>query len=136
MAKARTGGAGAPHKKKTRLWQAVLAVIVLGAMVAAYVLRNQGASSDDSASASGQQTDLPAASGALRGRLVLPAKPAHPRPITLNPSAFTDPEVQQAYQAARDTPEPIENMACYCGCFATAGHRNNLDCFHDNHGMT
>ncbi len=136
MAKARTRCGGALNKKKTRLWQAILAVVVLGAMVAAYVLRNQGAASDDSGSASGQQTDLPTARGALRDRLVLPAKPANPRPITLNPTAFTDPEVQQAYQAAKDTPEPIENMACYCGCFATAGHRNNLDCFHDNHGMT
>ena len=23
---------------------------------------------------------------------------------------------------------------CYCGCFSNSGHRNNLDCFKDNHG--
>ena len=33
---------------------------------------------------------------------------------------FTDPEVRSAYQAARNIPEVIENLPCYCGCFSNA----------------
>ncbi len=132
MAKTRKGGGSASSKKKTRLWQAVLVVGVVGVMIGAYVLREQGASGDDP----GKQPGLLASGSGLRNRLVLPASPIKPRPVTLNPAAFTDPEVRQAYQAAKDTPEPLEYMACYCGCFGTSGHRNNLDCFKDNHGAT
>ncbi|OFW41864.1 MAG: hypothetical protein A3J28_01450 [Acidobacteria bacterium RIFCSPLOWO2_12_FULL_60_22] len=68
--------------------------------------------------------------------MVLPAQPRTPRPTTLNPASFDNPEVKAAYQAAKEAPEALENVACYCGCFGTSGHRNNLDCFTDNHGVT
>ena len=69
--------------------------------------------------------------------MILPAQPQKPRPVTLSPSAFADsPEVQTAYQAAKDSPEALEHVACYCGCYGSSGHRNNLDCFKDNHGVT
>mgnify|MGYP003349941744 CR=1 FL=1 len=70
----------------------------------------------------------------LKNRLVLPAKPLAKRPYTLEPSTFREPETVKAYQAARDVPEVLEHMPCYCGCFSNSGHRNNLDCFKDNHG--
>lgn len=100
-------------------------------MVAAFMLRRDSGSGDEIPSS----FDL-AGGSALRDRLVLPAKPQRPRPVILDPAGFTDPEVRRAYQAAKDTPDPIENMACYCGCFGTANHRNNLDCFKDSHGAT
>ncbi len=34
-----------------------------------------------------------------------------------------------AYQAALDIPEYLEQIPCYCGCGAVAGHKNNLDCY-------
>jgi hypothetical protein len=34
----------------------------------------------------------------------------------------------EAYQAALDIPEYLEQIPCYCGCAAN-GHQNNLDCF-------
>jgi hypothetical protein len=30
----------------------------------------------------------------------------------------------------------LERLPCYCGCYLTAGHQNNLDCFRDRHGET
>lgn len=68
--------------------------------------------------------------------MVIPAQPRTPRPMTLNPANFDNPDVKVAYQAAKEAPEALENVACYCGCFRTSGHRNNLDCFTDNHGAT
>ena len=43
--------------------------------------------------------------GALRDRLVLPATPRRPRPVTLDPASFTDPEVKQAL--IRNTEEAV-----------------------------
>ncbi len=34
-----------------------------------------------------------------------------------------------AYQAALDIPEYLEQIPCYCGCGEIEGHKNNLDCF-------
>jgi uncharacterized protein with PCYCGC motif len=135
MPKGTKKGASKPASgnNKKRVWQAVLAVLVLGAMIYPFVSKNR----DTPSTASG---DLPADPNAsdqpMRDHLVLPATPRKPRPVTLDPASFTDPEVREAYQAAKETPEAIENMACYCGCFGSAGHRNNLDCFHDDHGKT
>ena len=35
----------------------------------------------------------------------------------------------EAYQAALDIPDYLEQVPCYCGCGAFDGHENNLDCF-------
>ena len=102
-------------------------------MSAPFLLRDR----DSSSTPSGDSTSEPVSvSQALRDHLVLPASPRKPRPATLDPDSFTDPDVRVAYQAAKDTPEPLEHVACYCGCFGNSGHRNNLDCFHDDHGKT
>jgi hypothetical protein len=137
MAKAKKGGSANSGKKKTRIGQIILAVVVVGAIIAAFVLRNQGSSSGGDSSPSNDSTaDLLKDTSPIRNRLVLPAKPESPRPVTLNPDSFSDPDVRAAYQAAKDSPEPLEHVACYCGCFASSGHRNNLDCFKDQHGAT
>ena len=55
-------------------------------------------------------------------------------PVTLSPALFTDQAAREAYQAARDVPEVLEQLPCYCGCMQTHGHKNNLFCFMDEHG--
>jgi len=62
----------------------------------------------------------------------LPAVPRAQRPATLDPELFTG-EVAEAYRVARDRPELLEQMPCYCGCYVTQGHQNLLDCFRDRH---
>ena|SRR6266404_6144404 len=134
MAKENKGGSS---NKNKRIGQIILAVVVVGAIIAAFVLRNQGSSSGSDSSANNDPTaDVLKDTAPIRNRLVLPAKPQHPRPITLNPDSFPDPDVKLAYQAAKDAPDALEHVACYCGCFGTSGHRNNLDCFKDQHGAT
>ena len=63
----------------------------------------------------------------------LPAIPANPRPATLSPALFSG-EAAKAYQIAQEVPELLERMPCYCGCYVSPGHRNNLDCYTDRHG--
>ena len=59
-----------------------------------------------------------------------------PKPdvTTLDPALFSG-RTRSAYEAAREVPEVLAQIPCYCGCMTGFGHRNNLDCFHDNHGV-
>ena len=42
----------------------------------------------------------------------------------------------EGYRVARERPALLEKLPCYCGCYLTDGHQNNLDCFRDRHGET
>lgn len=65
----------------------------------------------------------------------LPAVPHTRRPDTLDPALFTG-RVAEGYRVARERPELLERLPCYCGCYLIDGHQNNLDCFRDRHGET
>ena len=77
----------------------------------------------------GQSTDP-----SLVGRMLRTAQPRNPRPTTLDPAKFSAPDIRLAYQVAKEIPQILEYLPCYCGCFSNSNHRNNLDCFHDEHG--
>ena len=53
---------------------------------------------------------------------------------TLPPEMFLDPKAREAYQVAKDIPEVLRELPCFCGCMRTHGHKNNLFCFMDEHG--
>jgi uncharacterized protein with PCYCGC motif len=60
----------------------------------------------------------------------------HPTLIsTLDPSQFTG-KARAAYQAAKEIPEVLVELPCFCGCMDSKelGHKNNLYCFADPHG--
>ena len=123
----------ASSRGKTRLYQGMLAIAVVGVISLGFILGGRQSSSGGDADSMGSEL---ASSPALRNRLVLPAFPRTPRPVTLPPEAFSEPEIRQAYQAAKDAPEVLEQVPCYCGCYGSSGHRNNLDCYKDSHGVT
>jgi hypothetical protein len=52
----------------------------------------------------------------------------------LSPALFTDEKTRAAYQTAKDIPEVLEQLPCFCGCMKSFGHKNNLFCFKDQHG--
>jgi hypothetical protein len=52
----------------------------------------------------------------------------------LSPALFTDAKARAAYQTAKDIPEVLEQLPCFCGCMMNMGHKNNLFCFMDQHG--
>lgn len=60
------------------------------------------------------------------------AIPRRPRPATPSPALF-DGKVAQAYRIAKEVPELLEQMPCYCGCVRSVSHQNNLDCYVDRH---
>lgn len=57
---------------------------------------------------------------------------------TLDPSLFAGVksgpyDVREAYQAAKDIPEVLDELYCYCRCRENFGHRSLLTCYVDRH---
>jgi hypothetical protein len=53
--------------------------------------------------------------------------------LTMEPAAF-DGDAKQAYIVARQHPELLAQLDCYCGCEQHEGHKSLLDCFRTRHG--
>jgi hypothetical protein len=54
---------------------------------------------------------------------------------TLPPALFSG-RVKEAYQLAKDIPEVLDKLYCYCMCKENSGHKNLLTCYVDNHAAT
>jgi uncharacterized protein with PCYCGC motif len=52
---------------------------------------------------------------------------------TLDPALYKGP-AHDAYRVAREHPELLAQLHCYCGCDRVRGHTSLLDCFRDSHG--
>ena len=52
---------------------------------------------------------------------------------TLPPEMFTG-KTREAYQVAKEIPEVLNQVQCYCGCKESDGHQSNFFCFTDQHG--
>jgi hypothetical protein len=53
--------------------------------------------------------------------------------LTQDPALYQG-DTRQAYTVARDHPDLLAQLDCYCGCEEHEGHKNLLDCFRTNHG--
>jgi hypothetical protein len=62
-----------------------------------------------------------------------PAAAAYDGPPVLDPSRFFG-AAQMGYASAKAAPEVISHLFCYCGCDATEGHHNLIDCYTGMHG--
>jgi len=70
--------------------------------------------------------------GVWRSDRSLSASGTGQMPETLDPALFTG-DVHDAYQSARNHPDVLVQLHCYCGCDRELGHRNLLDCFRSRH---
>jgi hypothetical protein len=138
MAKQKKGKSSPASSKSSGVpYTLVLGIAAIVAAAAIYFFsgRNSAPSSAMQQQLAEANSEYLAKNPGLRNRLILPAVPHATRPVTLPPEAFSDDEVRRSYQAAKDNPDALESISCYCGCYGE-GHRNNLDCFKDNHGIT
>ena len=53
---------------------------------------------------------------------------------TLDPALFTEAKTKDSYAAAKEIPDVLKELPCFCGCMLSHGHKNNLFCFMDEHG--
>lgn len=51
---------------------------------------------------------------------------------TLSPAHFTGPAAR-AYRVAREIPEVLDSLHCYCECKKNFGHKSLLTCYVDRH---
>lgn len=54
-------------------------------------------------------------------------------PPTLSPELFTG-NTKQAYRIAKEIPQTLAQLPCYCHCDRGHGHKSLLSCFEDEHG--
>jgi hypothetical protein len=53
----------------------------------------------------------------------------------LDPHLFVG-KARAAHAVAREMPDVLDRLYCYCGCDRSAGHKSLLSCFTDGHGAT
>ena len=53
-------------------------------------------------------------------------------PPTLNPADFKD-KVRHAYQVAKDHPQLLAQLPCFCYCDSFIGHKSLYSCYVDDH---
>jgi hypothetical protein len=79
--------------------------------------------------------DRPAASAATAvAPTPAPVARRETRP-TLDPASFSG-KAALAYQVAREIPEVLDQLHCYCACGSQYGHVSLLSCYVDGHGST
>lgn len=76
---------------------------------------------------SGDGAAQPPAAGVIRARL-------ETRP-TLDPARFVG-RAAQGHRVAREIPDVLDQLYCYCGCDKSAGHVSLLSCYTDGHAAT
>ena len=73
---------------------------------------------------------------AAKGRVpayYTPAAAAAPLPPTLSPEIFTGNQ-RLAYKVAKDIPQILAQLPCYCHCDRGHGHKSLHSCFESEHG--
>ena len=99
------------------LTAAVVALPILG-VGGGLVWRTWGAAEHSGAA--------PAVGGGARRRETRP---------TLDPARFTG-KPAEAFRVAREIPDVIDQIHCYCGCDREARHVSLLSCYVDGHAVT
>jgi len=55
-------------------------------------------------------------------------------PPTLSPAQFGG-RVRGAYQVAKDIPQTLAQLPCFCECDKAYGHKSLLSCYEDTHSL-
>ena len=64
-----------------------------------------------------------------------PSVPRRETRATLDPARFVG-KARLAHQVAREIPEVLDQLYCYCGCDRHGGHTSLLSCYTDGHAAT
>jgi uncharacterized protein with PCYCGC motif len=121
---------------KNRILVVVIALLVLGAG-GLILMRGRGNSSSQDNPASIAST--PAATQSVSGHSHTARVPAYQNAAQLNELAPTLPPAQfvgkarTAYQVAKEIPQMLAQLPCYCECDQAFGHKSLQSCFVDDH---
>ena len=76
-----------------------------------------------------------AAGPALSARAAVPAPARRETRATLDPARFVG-KAALTHQIAREIPDVLDQLYCYCECDKHAGHKSLLSCYTDGHAAT
>ncbi len=122
MGKGRKAAPPARRGGTTALLVAALVALVAGA---AWL-----ASGGDERSSASAPADL-----AAQGSRVVPAVARRETRPTLDPARFVG-KVALAHRVAREIPDVLDQLYCYCECDKHVGHKSLLSCYTDGHAAT
>jgi hypothetical protein len=78
---------------------------------------------------------LVAIDGGGMGPAVVFAAGRRERRPTLDPARFVG-KARQGHEVARESPDLLDQLYCYCECDKSIGHRSLLSCYTDGHAAT
>ena len=118
----------------------ILLIVVLGIAIAAATMRQAG---QNTVNNSQRQTDAQQQSAPDQQQAstsATPRVPAHykdaksakPLAATLDPQQFFG-QARAAYQVAKEIPETLAQLPCYCHCDEGFGHKSLHTCFESDH---
>ncbi len=119
----RQGGAERSKRRASRYWGlGALVVIAVAGVVLAW---------------RAQAPVPPAAPGdpALSAVKAVPAVALRETRPTLDPALFVG-KAALAHRIAREIPDTLDQLYCYCECDKHMGHRSLLSCYTDGHAAT
>ncbi|MEK6333905.1 MAG: CYCXC family (seleno)protein [Acidobacteriota bacterium] len=117
-----------------KLIAAILVLLGAGVLVVKYWRPAQtGEPMAPSTNSSNSQPEVPQlTSNATRPVPAHYENPPEALPSTLSPDKFPG-KTRQAYQAAKDIPQTLAQLPCYCYCDRGMGHKSLHSCFEDDH---
>jgi uncharacterized iron-regulated membrane protein len=118
----------------------VLIVLALAVAIGAVVFRRWSRQSEPASRRAAMQQPSPIAGQLPESNAATAQVPAHYEAApsadqlapTLPPEKFNG-QIRAAYQAAREIPQTIAQMPCYCHCDMSLGHKSLHSCFEDDH---
>jgi len=116
-----------------KLIVALLVLTAAGVIAVKYLRPSQSERTASPRSSSTSPLAVP--SSADNAAAIIPAhyeSPPSNLPPTLAPETFPG-KTREAYQAAKDIPETLAQVPCYCHCDRGMGHKSLHSCFEDDH---
>ncbi len=108
---------------------AIAGVVGAAALVAALIVAMPR---DDASSRASSSVSARAASARALATTASARRETRP---TLAPATFTG-EAAAAYRVAREIPDVLDALTCYCSCRDDYGHVSLLSCYTDGHAAT
>jgi hypothetical protein len=81
------------------------------------------------------ETPLSAAAGAPPSSTPISQMARHESRPTLDPALFVG-KAAASHRVARDIPDVLDQLYCYCRCDKQLGHKSLLSCYTDGHAAT
>ncbi len=123
-----SAGGASPRRGGAARWGAV-ALTAVGAIVLAFLLWRAPAPGSRPAALA------PGGAGPVAGIAGVPAVARRETRPTLDPARFVG-RARLAHQVARDLPDVLDRLYCYCECDRHLGHASLLSCYTDGHAAT